>query len=77
MITKEQKVRCKIFTREEVTDMLKGATLPMKLFGHSNVIGRFTYSDQYGKFSWNYGAFDDLSNEQIYYIYLMCKDFKS
>jgi len=73
MSIEEKLSRHKIFETHELISMVKGVHASFEMFNHPLIKDKFRYSDQYGVFDWNSDAFDNLTNEQLYKIYLMCK----
>jgi hypothetical protein len=56
-----------ILTKEMAIDLVKGITIPYELFDKYD--GKFTYSDQYGKFYWSDTWLKSLSIEELMEVY--------
>jgi len=59
--------------RKDLETLVRGSSLDYSEFNNALVIkSGHTYSDQYGRTNWN--SLSNLSEEELYQLYLICKN---
>ncbi|WP_297420586.1 hypothetical protein [Clostridium sp.] len=60
--------------KKDLISLVKGTDPNLNAMGHPKIICRGSYLAQHGRWDWNYCAFENCTNEEIYEIYKICKD---
>jgi len=60
--------------RDDLISLAKGATPNYKAMDHHMVKDNGKYEASYGRWSWNYNAFSDYTEEEIVITYNICKN---
>jgi len=60
--------------KNDLISLIKGTDPNLNVMEHPKIRYRGSYREPYGRWDWNYGAFEKCTEEEMYEVYKICKN---